>query len=244
MYNPPIDTSNYNINTPVLVSINERGVYIPELKGYPPIRTYCSIENVITIMNRGITVEFPNQSEKKEVSKKIEDIMLDYEERKQIIREKRGIEVGTNINQAMDLIQNMNDSTLVKGKLDTAKTDRADKVFDYSVQTEKIYKDLSNTEFMAKVLNDDDPKNLSAEDRLNRADIERKSRTSIADKRKEELQDLCDQTESLRKLYQDAKYVEADLKYHEELDLSESIVDFNTPVAKNPFYHPKKEKDI
>lgn len=218
----PLDTSNFTIDTPVLVSINKRGIYIPEVKGYTPIRCYIPIEKVITIMNRGIYVEFPNQSDQREISLKIEDIIHDYNLVKEEASKKKGVEVGTNIDNALDIIQDINETTKTKEVRDAEK--ESESIFDYSEQTERIVKNLSNTDFMARVLSDD-AKYMTADERLEKAERDRKSRESLNRKKKMAYQDLSDQAAALNLLMQDAKYEESDFNAYRDEDLAKDFRD-------------------
>ena len=218
----PLDTSNFTIDTPVLVSINKRGIYIPEVKGYTPIRCYIPIEKVITIMNRGIYVEFPNQSDQREISLKIEDIIHDYNLVKEEASKKKGVEVGTNIDNALDVIQDINETTKTKEVRDAEK--ESESIFDYSEQTERIVKNLSNTDFMARVLSDD-AKYMAADERLEKAESDRKARESLNRKKKMAYQDLSDQAAALNLLMQDAKYEESDFNAYRDEDLAKDFRD-------------------
>lgn len=218
----PLDTSNFTIDTPVLVSINKRGIYIPEVKGYTPIRCYIPIEKVITIMNRGIYVEFPNQSDQREISLKIEDIIYDYNLAKEEASKKKGVEVGTNVDNALDIIQDINETTKTKEIRDAEK--ESESIFDYSEQTERIVKNLSNTDFMARVLSDD-AKYMTADERLEKAERDRKSRESLNRKKKMAYQDLSDQAAALNLLMQDAKYEESDFNAYRDEDLAKDFRD-------------------
>ena len=218
----PLDTSNFTIDTPVLVSINKRGIYIPEVKGYTPIRCYIPIEKVITIMNRGIYVEFPNQSDQREISLKIEDIIHDYNLLKEEASKKKGVEVGTNVDNALDIIQDINETTKTKEVRDAEK--ESESIFDYSEQTERIVKNLSNTDFMARVLSDD-AKYMTADERLEKAERDRKSRESLNRKKKMAYQDLSDQAAALNLLMQDAKYEESDFNAYRDEDLAKDFRD-------------------
>ena len=218
----PLDTSNFTIDTPVLVSINKRGIYIPEVKGYTPIRCYIPIEKVITIMNRGIYVEFPNQSDQREISLKIEDIIYDYNLAKEEASKKKGVEVGTNVDNALDIIQDINETTKTKEVRDAEK--ESESIFDYSEQTERIVKNLSNTDFMARVLSDD-AKYMTADERLEKAERDRKSRESLNRKKKMAYQDLSDQAAALNLLMQDAKYEESDFNAYRDEDLAKDFRD-------------------
>ena len=218
----PLDTANFTIDTPVLVSINKRGIYIPEVKGYTPIRCYIPIEKVITIMNRGIYVEFPNQSDQREISLKIEDIIYDYNLAKEEASKKKGVEVGTNVDNALDIIQDINETTKTKEVRDAEK--ESESIFDYSEQTERIVKNLSNTDFMARVLSDD-AKYMTADERLEKAERDRKSRESLNRKKKMAYQDLSDQAAALNLLMQDAKYEESDFNAYRDEDLAKDFRD-------------------
>ena len=218
----PLDTSNFTIDTPVLVSINKRGIYIPEVKGYTPIRCYIPIEKVITIMNRGIYVEFPNQSDQREISLKIEEIIYDYNLAKEEASKKKGVEVGTNVDNALDIIQDINETTKTKEVRDAEK--ESESIFDYSEQTERIVKNLSNTDFMARVLSDD-AKYMTADERLEKAERDRKSRESLNRKKKMAYQDLSDQAAALNLLMQDAKYEESDFNAYRDEDLAKDFRD-------------------
>ena len=218
----PLDTSNFTIDTPVLVSINKRGIYIPEVKGYTPIRCYIPIEKVITIMNRGIYVEFPNQSDQREISLKIEYIIHDYNLAKEEASKKKGVEVGTNVDNALDIIQDINETTKTKEVRDAEK--ESESIFDYSEQTERIVKNLSNTDFMARVLSDD-AKYMAADERLEKAESDRKARESLNRKKKMAYQDLSDQAAALNLLMQDAKYEESDFNTYRDEDLAKDFRD-------------------
>ena len=218
----PLDTSNFTIDTPVLVSINKRGIYLPEVKGYTPIRCYIPIEKVITIMNRGIYVEFPNQSDQREISLKIEDIIHDYNLAKEEASKKKGVEVGTNVDNALDIIQDINETTKTKEVRDAEK--ESESIFDYSEQTERIVKNLSNTDFMARVLSDD-AKYMTADERLEKAENDRKARESLNRKKKMAYQDLSDQAAALNLLMQDAKYEESDFNAYRDEDLAKDFRD-------------------
>jgi hypothetical protein len=174
-------------------------------------------------MNRGITVEFPNQSPEKEVSRKIEELLHKYEDKQDEIYEKKGIEVGTNVSQAVEMIQIVNE-TAVKTK-EEIEDEENDKIFDYSKESSEIVKHLTDTEFTANLLAEDD-KNMSAEERLEKAERKRKSKESIVRQRKAALAMLSEETNVLKRVLQDAKYTEADMQYNAMLDLSESVTGY------------------
>lgn len=187
-----VDTSKFDLDTPIKISIMTPGYYIPELQTYTPLKSYASIEEVINIMNRGIAVEFPQQ-EKKEISEKIEDILLEYEEKKQSLKKKYG-EVGSNIDKALETIQEINDS---KVTLDEEIKEREDHIFDYSDVTNRVIRNLRDG-FDSKILD----ALSSPEDRIKTEEEKRKSRERIAARRKEALEMLSLETETLQKLSQ------------------------------------------
>lgn len=106
-----IDTSKFTYDTPVKIKILQSGIYLPEFSTYTPFESYASIEEVINIINRGITVEFPQQSKEQEISKKIEDLLFEYAEKQDQLKKKFG-NVGTDIETALDTIQEINDSKI------------------------------------------------------------------------------------------------------------------------------------
>ena len=69
-----VDTSKFTYDTPVKIKILQPGLYLPEFSTYTPFESYASIEEVINIMNRGIPVDFPQQSKEREISRKVEEI--------------------------------------------------------------------------------------------------------------------------------------------------------------------------
>lgn len=205
----------YTLNTPVYVSIHDRGVWFPEFEGYGPYQGYLCIEDVISIINRNVDVDFPKQSAEKEISNAIEEILLEYENKKLKLKEKRGIEVGTNIDTAMNYIQNYNDS--IVHKTEEEKRDE-DSLFDYSKTTKRIVENLSDTELMSKLYNDDNVASMNAEDRLKQADIRRKSEESVKKMRKQALDDLSSQTEVLNNLFAETGCKPEDFSFDELLE--------------------------
>ena len=69
-----VDTSKFTIDTPVCIKVKTPGYWFPEFSTYSPLELYAPIEKVIAILNRGISVEFPQQSSKNEISNKIEEL--------------------------------------------------------------------------------------------------------------------------------------------------------------------------
>lgn len=173
-----VDVSKFTFDTPVLIKImSPIGVYVPELKTYIPLETYASVEQVICILNRGIQVIFPKESSKNEISKKIEDMILLYKEKDNESKSKFGY-VGTDINKALDTIQDINDSHIPD---EVIMKEIDDKIFEYSDVTNRIVKHLSDNIFMQVFNSDDfkDPKN-----RINEMEREKKSRERLEKQKK------------------------------------------------------------
>lgn len=191
-----VDTSKFTLNTPIKISISAPGYYIPELSTYTPLKSYASIEEVITIMNRGIKIEFPQQ-EKREISEKIEDILLEYEEKKQALKPKYG-EVGTNVDKAIETIQEINDSKITK---EEEEEDKNSHIFDYSDVTNRVIKNLKEGADMRII-----DAMSSPDDRIKKEEELRKSRERIAIRRKEALQMASMEAEAFAKLAQDGKF--------------------------------------
>ncbi len=139
-----IDTSNYTMDTPVLIKIMDNpGTFIPELSTRTPLETYASINQVISIMNRtGLSIQFPKQSEEREISKKIEDLLLEYKEKCEIA-ESKGYIVENDVETALDTIQYINDSQMTKEELEEESNSH---IFDCSKLAKRIYEDLSGSE--------------------------------------------------------------------------------------------------
>lgn len=139
-----VDTSNYTMDTPVLIKIMDNpGTFIPELSTRTPLESYASINQVISIMNRtGLSIEFPKQSENREISKKIEDLLLEYKEQCEIA-ESKGYMVENNVDVALDTIQYINDSQMTEEEIEEEENCH---IFDCSDVVERIYRNLSGSE--------------------------------------------------------------------------------------------------
>ena len=137
------DTSKLTLDTPVKIKIMESGIYVPELTTYTPLECYTSIDNCIAIMNRGVEIEFPQQ-EKNEITKKIEDILLDYEEAKQQLKKSHG-DVGTNIEKALNIVQEINESKLTEEDIQNEKDAH---IFDFDDIANRIANNLQNDDNM------------------------------------------------------------------------------------------------
>ncbi len=194
-----IDTSNFTYDTTVKIKILQPGFYLPEFSTYTPFESYASIEEVINIMNRGIPVEFPKQSKEREISKKIEDLLLDYAERQEQLKKKYG-NVGTNIETALDTIQEINDSKITKEEEIIEKNNH---IFNMDDVNQRIIRNLNNDN-IERLFDSDEF--IDPEERLKRQTEERKSRERNLKRKKEALEQVSMETEALRKLIQDAKY--------------------------------------
>ena len=192
-----IDTSSFTLDTPVKIKISTPGLYLPELETYTPCKSYASIEQVITIMNRGIAVEFPNQ-EKKEISEKIEDILLDYKNRQIQLKKKFG-DVGSNVDTAITTVQEINDSKISPEEL---RKEDEEHIFEYGDVVKRIVDDFNgprpdfaNPDIYA-----------SGEDRIKKEKERREAKARIAAKRKAALELSKLETDTLRKLAQNANF--------------------------------------
>ena len=139
-----VDVSKYNFDTPVLIKITDDvGTFVPELSTYTPLETYASISQVISIMNRtGIAIEFPKQSSEREISKKIEDLLLDYNNKVRAAEDK-GYFVEGDISNALNTIQYINDSKITE---DEIKEEIEKHIFEYDDIILRIYEDLRGSE--------------------------------------------------------------------------------------------------
>ena len=139
-----VDVSKYNFDTPVLIRITDDvGTFVPELSTYTPLETYASISQVISIMNRtGIAIEFPKQSSEREISKKIEDLLLDYNNKVRAAEDK-GYFVEGDISNALNTIQYINDSKITE---DEIKEEIEKHIFEYDDIILRIYEDLRGSE--------------------------------------------------------------------------------------------------
>lgn len=207
-----IDTSNFTLDTSVKIKIMVPGYYIQELKSYTPLESYATIENVISILNRGINIEFPQQGKEQEISKKIEEFLLKYVETQNKLKEKHG-EVGTDVNKALDTVQEINDSKITpQDKINEANRH----VFDFDDITQRIARNLQASEF-DRVFESDFF--VDADERIKNETEMRKSRERIQHKRHEALQQAAMETDTLRKLTQDGKF-----DFGDDIELSDHSV--------------------
>lgn len=139
-----VDVSNYTFDTPVLIKITDDvGTFVPELSTYTPLEAYASISQVISIMNRtGIPIEFPKQSAEREISKKIEDLLLDYNNKVKVAEDK-GYFVENDVSNALNTIQYINDSNVTEEEI---KEEKEKHIFEYEDIILRIYESLRGSE--------------------------------------------------------------------------------------------------
>ncbi len=216
-----VDTSKFTYDTPIKIKILQPGFYLPEFSTYTPFESYASIEEAINIMNRGIPVEFPQQSKEREISKKVEDLLLDYAEKQEQLKKKFG-NVGTNIETALDTIQEINDSKITKEEEIIEKNNH---IFDMDDVYQRISRNLT-VDSIDKIFDSDEF--IDSDERLKKQTEERKSRERINKLRKEALEQTSMETDAIRRLIQDAKF-----------DFKQSSDRFDNVELADP-----KEKDL
>jgi len=216
-----VDTSKFTYDTPIKIKILQPGFYLPEFSTYTPFESYASIEEAINIMNRGIPVEFPQQSKEREISKKVEDLLLDYAEKQEQLKKKFG-NVGTNIETALDTIQEINDSKITKEEEIIEKNNH---IFDMDDVYQRISRNLT-VDSIDKIFDSDEF--MDSDERLKKQTEERKSRERINKLRKEALEQTSMETDAIRRLIQDAKF-----------DFKQSSDRFDNVELADP-----KEKDL
>lgn len=194
-----VDTSKFTIDTPVEINIKEPGFWFPEFSTYSPLRLYAPIHKIIAILNRGIKVEFPQQSSKNEISNKIEEFIIEYELKRQKA-EKKGYVDANRVDTAIETIQDINDSKITPQE---NLEEREKHLFDYSDITNKIVTNLNNQSY-DRVFDSDDY--ISAEDRIKQADTSRKHKEIIDKRRSEARQMLAYEAEAISKLVRDAQW--------------------------------------
>ena len=194
-----IDTSKFTYDTPVKIKILQPGIYLPEFSTYTPFESYASIEEVINIINRGITVEFPQQSKEQEISKKIEDLLFEYAEKQDQLKKKFG-NVGTDIETALDTIQEINDSKITP---EEERVERDNHIFKMDDVNERIARNLRN-DTIEQIFESDEF--IDPDDRLKKQTEERKARERNLKRKKEALEQMSMETDALRRLIQDGKF--------------------------------------
>ena len=177
-----VDVSKYNFDTPVLIRITDDvGTFVPELSTYTPLETYASISQVISIMNRtGIAIEFPKQSSEREISKKIEDLLLDYNNKVKAAEDK-GYFVEGDISNALNTIQYINDSKITE---DEIKEEIEKHIFEYDDIILRIYEDLRGSE-LDRIFESEDY--TQDKDILKEAEKRRKAEDRVHNFKKESL---------------------------------------------------------
>ena len=194
-----IDTSKFTYDTPVKIKIVQSGIYLPEFSTYTPFESYASIEEVINIINRGITVEFPQQSKEQEISKKIEDLLFEYAEKQDQLKKKFG-NVGTDIETALDTIQEINDSKITP---EEERIERDNHIFKMDDVNERIARNLRN-DTIEQIFESDEF--IDPDERLKKQTEERKARERNLKRKKEALEQMSMETDALRRLIQDGKF--------------------------------------
>lgn len=198
-----IDTSKFTIDTPVCIKVKTPGFWFPEFSTYSPLELYAPISKVIAILNRGITIEFPQQSANNEISNKIEEIIIEYELKRQNA-EKKGYVDANKVDTAIEVIQEINDSNIT---LQDELREREKHLFDYSDITDRLVQNL-NLQSMDRIFDSDDF--ISAEDRLRKMELARKHKEIIDKKRLQSRKMLVYEAEAINKLIIDAKWEEED----------------------------------
>lgn len=186
-----VDTSNFTLSTPVKISIITPGIYVPELQTYTPLECYTSIEDCISILNRGVKINFPKQ-EKNEIYEKIEDILLEYEEKRKIALRKTGT-IGASAEKAIDTIMEITDS---KKTPEDIIQEQDTHIFDYKETANRIADDLKNDDFMFRV----NHMFNNSEDRIEEEARNRKARERNNLRKKEALEMITMETETFNKL--------------------------------------------
>lgn len=224
-----IDVSTLTLDSRIRIKILTPGIYIPELHTYTPLQTFASIENVITILNRGIKIEFPQQKNR-EISERIEEILLDYNDRQNKLRAKHG-HIGTNIDKALSTVQEINDSKLTKREIEA---DQEGGIFEYTDVMRRVVtnlRDTDNNKLFETAFSDPNA------DKLKEAEEERKSRDRIAARRKEALEMAVLEAETWKNISEKGQFnfVEDDSSEIDYIDPDNEI----KPNVNNPFFRKK-----
>ena len=224
-----IDVNTLTLDSRIRIKILTPGIYIPELHTYTPLQTFASIENIISILNRGIKIEFPQQ-ENREISEKIEEILLDYNDRQNKLRAKHGL-IGTNIDKALETVQEINDSKLTKREI---AADQEGGVFEYSDVMQRVItnlRDTDNNKLFDTAFSDPNV------DKLKQAEEERKSRDRMAARRKEALEMAALEAETWKNLTEKGQF---NFTEDNSSDIDYIDPDNETkPNVNNPFFRKK-----
>lgn len=223
-----IDVSTLTLDSRISIKILTPGIYVPELSTYTPLQTFASIENIITILNRGIKIEFPQQKNR-EISERIEEILLDYNDRQNKLRAKHG-HIGTNIDKALTTVQEINDSKLTKKEI---AADQDGGIFEYTDVMRRVVtnlRDTDNNKLFETAFSDPNV------DKLKQAEEERKSRDRIAARRKEALEMAALEAETWKNLSEKGQFNFVD----DDSDIDYIDPDNETkPNVNNPFFRKK-----
>lgn len=188
-----IDPSTINLDTRLHVKIlSPAGQYLPEVSAYIPYESTIRVQTAIEIMNRGISIDFVGQSSKKEISKRVEDLILEYMEQVDRIREVKPY-AGTDVNTALDVIQDINESRDICSL--TTINDNDEDIFSYKEAADNIKKDLSDNTFR-KIFSSDFYKKKNGEDPFISEERKRKHEEALKERKKKvrEMNKLIDDT--------------------------------------------------
>lgn len=110
--NSEAQNNKLTLNSSVLIKvIRPSGLYIPELKTTVPLMQYSRVDYVIQMLNRGINVEFVNDKNNK-ISKAIENLIIEYEEKYNSMKDKMVFDNITDVSEAKQNIGIYNDEKI------------------------------------------------------------------------------------------------------------------------------------
>lgn len=110
--NSEAQNNKLSLNSSVLIKvIRPSGLYIPELKTTVPLMQYSRVDYVIQMLNRGINVEFVNDKNNK-ISKAIENLIIEYEEKYNSMKDKMVFDNVTDVSEAKQNIGIYNDEKI------------------------------------------------------------------------------------------------------------------------------------
>lgn len=110
--NSEAQNNKLTLNSSVLIKvIRPSGLYIPELKTTVPLMQYSRVDYVIQMLNRGINVEFVNDKNNK-ISKAIENLIIEYEEKYNSMKDKMVFDNVTDVSEAKQNIGIYNDEKI------------------------------------------------------------------------------------------------------------------------------------
>lgn len=110
--NSEAQNNKLTLNSSVLIKvIRPSGLYIPELKTTVPLMQYSRVDYIIQMLNRGINVEFVNDKNNK-ISKAIENLIIEYEEKYNSMKDKMVFDNVTDVSEAKQNIGIYNDEKI------------------------------------------------------------------------------------------------------------------------------------